>query len=302
MEQIMINHYVHFSRLVQGFWRANEWKMTAKELNYFINELVERGITTMDHADIYGDYQCESLFGNALDLSPELRNKIQIVTKCGIILPSKQFDFTNGHRYDLSSKHIVKSIEQSLINLNVDYLDSILIHRPSPLMDPEQVADALTKLVKQGKLKSFGVSNFNHSQYQLLNQYIMKERLHISINQLELSPYHVDSLQDGTMDSMYQHHVQIMAWSPFAGGKIFDKEDIKAQRIMKVVQSIADKYGVSDTAVMIAWLVKIPHRIMPILGTSQLKRIDQAIEGLQLNLDDQSWFDIYTAIIGQDIP
>ena len=96
-------------------------------------------------------------------------------------------------------------------------------------MDPEQVADALTKLVKQGKLKSFGVSNFNHSQYQLLNQYIMKERLHISINQLELSPYHVDSLQDGTMDSMYQNHVQIMAWSPFAGGKIFDKEDIKAQ-------------------------------------------------------------------------
>ncbi|MBE7599830.1 aldo/keto reductase [Staphylococcus aureus] len=281
MEQIMINHYVHFSRLVQGFWRANEWKMTAKELNYFINELVERGITTMDHADIYGDYQCESLFGNALDLSPELRNKIQIVTKCGIILPSKQFDFTNGHRYDLSSKHIVKSVEQSLINLNVDYLDSLLIHRPSPLMDPEQVADA---------------------QYQLLNQYIMKERLHISINQLELSPYHVDSLQDGTMDSMYQNHVQIMAWSPFAGGKIFDKEDIKAQRIMKVVQSIADKYGVSDTAVMIAWLVKIPHSIMPILGTSQLKRIDQAIEGLQLNLDDQSWFDIYTAIIGQDIP
>ncbi|WP_242414032.1 aldo/keto reductase [Staphylococcus aureus] len=122
------------------------------------------------------------------------------------------------------------------------------------------------------------------------------------MNQLELSPYHVDSLQDGTMDSMYQNHVQIMAWSPFAGGKIFDKEDIKAQRIMKVVQSIADKYGVSDTAVMIAWLVKIPHSIMPILGTSQLKRIDQAIEGLQLNLDDQSWFDIYTAIIGQDIP
>ncbi len=104
-------------------------------------------------------------------------------------------------RYYLSSKHIVKSVEQSLINLNVDYLDSLLIHRPSPLMDPEQVADALTKLVKQGKLKSFGVSNFNHSQYQLLNQYIMKERLHISINQLELSPYHVDSLQDGTMDS-----------------------------------------------------------------------------------------------------
>ncbi len=125
MEQIMINHYVHFSRLVQGFWRANEWKMTAKELNYFINELVERGITTMDHADIYGMLQCESLFGNALDLSPELRNKIQIVTKCNY-LPSKQFDLTNGHRYDLSSKHIVKSVEQSLINLNVDYLESYL--------------------------------------------------------------------------------------------------------------------------------------------------------------------------------
>ncbi|MGT0244372.1 aldo/keto reductase [Staphylococcus aureus] len=133
MEQIMINHYVHFSRLVQGFWRANEWKMTAKELNYFINELVERGITTMDHADIYGDYQCESLFGNALDLSPELEIKFKLLRNANYFA-FKQFDFTNGHRYDLSSKHIVKSVEQSLINLNVDYLDSLLIHRPSPLM------------------------------------------------------------------------------------------------------------------------------------------------------------------------
>ncbi|MBE5667185.1 aldo/keto reductase family oxidoreductase [Staphylococcus sp. SS87] len=302
MEQIMVNHYVHFSRLVQGFWRTNEWKMTAQELNYFINELVERGITTMDHADIYGDYQCEKFFGNALKLSPDLRAKLQIVTKCGIVLPSAQFDFTNGHRYDLNSKHIIKSVEQSLSNLNVDYLDSLLIHRPSPLMDPEQVADALTKLVKEGKIRSFGVSNFNDAQYQLLNQYITKERLHISVNQLELSPYHIGNLQDGTMDSMYQHHVQIMAWSPFAGGKIFDNDNVKARRIMKVIKPIAEKYGVTEMAVMISWLVKLPHCVMPILGTRQLQRIDQAIDGLQISLDDQSWFDIYTAILGQDIP
>ena len=152
MDKIKINQYVDFSKMIQGFWRANEWQYTDQELNRFINQLVDRGITTMDHADIYGDYQCESIFGKALQLSPNLRDDIQVVSKCGIVLPSKTQTFTDGHRYDHSRQHIIRSVNNSLQRLNVDYLDSLLIHRPSPLMNPDEITDALKELVDEGKI------------------------------------------------------------------------------------------------------------------------------------------------------
>ena len=187
MDKIKINQYVDFSKMIQGFWRANEWQYTDQELNRFINQLVDRGITTMDHADIYGDYQCESIFGKALQLSPSLRDDIQVVSKCGIVLPSKTQTFTDGHRYDHSRQHIIRSVNNSLQRLNVDYLDSLLIHRPSPLMNPDEITDALKELVDEGKIKSFGVSNFNETQYDLLKHSLNHDKLHISINQLEVS-------------------------------------------------------------------------------------------------------------------
>lgn len=301
MERTQINQYVHFSKIVQGFWRANEWQLSDQALNRFINQLVERGITTMDHADIYGDYQNETLFGKALKLSPQLREQIQIVSKCGIVLPSETQTFTDGHRYDHSHQHSIKSVNHSLERLNVDYLDSLLIHRPSPLMNPDEITDALKELVNEGKIKSFGVSNFNETQYDLLKQSLNHDKLHISINQLKLSPYQTDILHNGVMDKMYQNQVKVMAWSPFAGGKLFDTSDDKSRRLMSVIEPLANKYQVNVSAIMIAWLIKHPNEVMPILGTRSIEKIDAATAGLNVELTDQEWFDIYTAALGRDI-
>ncbi|NWK84064.1 aldo/keto reductase [Staphylococcus sp. GSSP0090] len=302
MDKVKINQYVSFSKVIQGFWRAQDWQWTPQQLNRYLNELVERGVTTMDHADIYGKYTCEGIFGEALKLSPQLRDEIEIVTKCGIVLPSSPEQSDSGHRYNHSKSHIQKSVDRSLQQLNVDHLDSLLIHRPSPLMDPHEVTEALKVLVSEGKVKSFGVSNFNKSQYDLLSKCLVCDKLHITINQLEVSPYTLDAIDNGIINHMYKDDVKIMSWSPMAGGKLFDLTDEKAARIMAIISPLAQKYNVTSNAIIMAWLAKHPAAIMPVLGTHKIERIDDAIAGLEVTLTDQEWFDIYTASLGHDIP
>lgn len=302
MDKVKINQYVSFSKVIQGFWRAQDWQWTPQQLNRYLNELVERGVTTMDHADIYGNYTCEGIFGEALKLSPQLRDEIEIVTKCGIALPSSPEQDIQGYRYDHSKTHIQKAVDRSLQQLNVDYLDSLLIHRPSPLMDPHEVTEALKALVSEGKVRSFGVSNFNKSQYDLLSKCLVCDKLHITINQLEVSPYTLDAIDNGVINYMYKDDVKIMSWSPMAGGKLFDLADEKAARIMAIVSPLAQKYNVTTNGIIMAWLNKHPAAIMPVLGTHKIERIDDAIAGLKVALTDQEWFDIYTASLGHDIP
>lgn len=301
MERIRINQHVSYSRIVLGFWRLNEWGFSNQQLNDFLHELVDRGITTMDHADIYGQYTCESLFGDALALTPNLREKIEIVTKCGIILPNDSQPHYTGHRYDQSYEHIIQSVDQSLINLKTDYIDTLLIHRPSPLMDPEEVTRAVMDLVNEGKIRAFGVSNFKCNQYELLNESLKKEKSHISVNQVEVSPLQLENIEDCTLNRMLQHDVKVMAWSPLAGGKIFDKEDEKAQQVLSVMQPLATKYQVSVGTIIYSWLLRLPSKVMPIVGSSKLDRVDEAIAATKLQLTDQEWFDIYVASRGTDI-
>lgn len=302
MKKIKINQHVSYSNLIQGFYRADKWQMSAQEMNRFLHELVERGITTMDHADIYGKYTVEKMFGEALALSPELRDQIQLVTKCGIVQPNDIYPDQTAHRYDLSETHIKRSVERSLQQLQVDYIDTLLIHRPSPLMKPCQITDALKSLVDEGKIRAFGVSNFRRSQYELLNDCLKDDRFHIAVNQVEVSPYMLQSFHDGTLDDMYKDKVKIMAWGPFAGGRLFDKDDETAQRVLPVLQRIAKAHDTSVEAIVVAWLTRHPATIMPILGTHRLDRVDAAIAGLDVTLHDQEWFDIYTAAQGYDIP
>lgn len=302
MERVQINRSVDYSRIIQGFWRTKDWQKSTQELNRFIHELVNLGVTTMDHADIYGDYSCEALFGEALALSPELRDKIQLVSKCGIILPTDRLELFDGHRYDLSRSHIIASVDRSLKNLGTDYLDTLLLHRPSPLMNPDEVRSALDILVEQGKIKSFGVSNFSNTQYDLLNSDIKSHKLHIAVNQLQVSPYHAEPMFDGTIDHMYQDHVKIMGWSPLAGGKLLNLDDEKAKRVMSIISPIAYKNNVAPTSVITAWLMKHPATIMPIMGTGQIEHMQDAVKGLDIELSDQEWFDIYVAVLGEDIP
>lgn len=301
MERIRINKNVSYSRIVQGFWRLNEWGYSNQQLNDFLHEIVDRGITTMDHADIYGNYTCESLFGDALALTPNLREKIEIVTKCGIILPNENKPKNNGHRYDQSYEHIIESVDQSLLNLKTDYIDTLLIHRPSPLMDPDEMTRAVMHLVDQGKIKAFGVSNFKCNQYELLNESLKKEMSHISVNQVEVSPYQLENIEDCTLNRMLQHDVKVMAWSPLAGGKIFDANDEKSRRILEVIQPLASKYNVSVSTVVYSWLLKLPSNVMPIVGSSKIDRVDEAVRATKLQLTDQEWFDIYVASRGEDI-
>ncbi|UXR69940.1 aldo/keto reductase [Staphylococcus sp. IVB6246] len=302
MKTIKINQHVSYSQLIQGFYRADKWKMSAQEMNRFLHELVERGITTMDHADLYGSYTVEKMFGEALALSPELRNRIQIVTKCGIVQPNDIHPDQKGHRYDLSETHIKRAVERSLQQLQVDYVDTLLIHRPSPLMKPCEINDALKTLVDEGKVRAFGVSNFRRSQYELLNECLKDDRFHIAVNQVEVSPYMLESFHDGTLDDMYKDKVKIMAWGPYAGGRLFDENDPIAQRVLPVLKRVAEAHHTSVEAVVVAWLTRHPATIMPILGTQRLERVDAAIAGLDISLHDQEWFDIYTAAQGYDIP
>ncbi|WP_239750223.1 aldo/keto reductase [Mammaliicoccus sp. H-M34] len=301
MERIRINKHVSYSRIVHGFWRLNEWGYSNQQLNDFLHEIVDRGITTMDHADIYGNYTCESLFGDALALTPNLREKLEIVTKCGIILPNENKPKNIGHRYDQSYEHIIESVDQSLLNLKTDYIDTLLIHRPSPLMDPDEMTRAVMHLVDQGKIKAFGVSNFKCNQYELLNESLKKEMSHISVNQVEVSPYQLENIEDCTLNRMLQHDVKVMAWSPLAGGKIFDANDEKSRRILEVIQPLASKYNVSVSTVVYSWLLKLPSNVMPIVGSSKIDRVDEAVKATKLQLTDQEWFDIYVASRGEDI-
>ncbi|UXS28933.1 aldo/keto reductase [Staphylococcus delphini] len=302
MDQITINQHVKYSRVIQGFFRAHQWQKSTQAMNRFIHELVERGVTTMDHADIYGHYTVEKMFGDALALSPELRDKIQIVTKCGIVLPNQIYPEQTDHHYDLSKQHIKRAVERSLKSFQVECLDSLLIHRPSPLMKPCEITDALKDLVKEGKLLSFGVSNFQRPQYELLNRCLKDDKFHIAVNQIEISPYHLEAFHDGTIDDMYREGVKLMAWGPFAGGRLFDENDPVVARVLPVLTRIAKTHHTSVAAVVSAWFKKHPADIMPIIGTERLERVDEVIDGLQLELHDQEWFDIYTAAQGYDIP
>src|SRR5699024_7134297 len=227
---------------------------------------------------------------------------MEIVSKCGIVLPSEQISGADGHRYNHSQSHIRNAVDRSLQELQVDYLDSLLIHRPSPLMDPQEVTEAVKALVNEGKVKSFGVSNFNKSEYDLLNKELISDKLHITLNQLEVSPYTLDVFENGLINHMYKDEVKIMSWSPMAGGKLFDLKDEKSIRLMAVISPIAQKYRVSASGIIMAWLSRHPAAIMPVLGTHKIDRIDEAIEGLEVTLTDQEWFDIYTASLGHDIP
>jgi predicted oxidoreductase len=202
-----------FSRIVLGWWRLASWDMTPQQRLAFLQQGLELGVTTMDHADIYGDYSCEALFGEALALQPSLRERIELVSKCGIKLVSRHRPKHASHIYDTTRAHIIASAENSLRNLHTDYLDLLLIHRPDPLMDADEVAEAFTQLQASGKVRHFGVSNFTQSQFELLNS-----RFALVTNQVELSLMQMEALQDGSLDMCQRLRIAPMIWSALGGG------------------------------------------------------------------------------------
>lgn len=289
-----------FSRIALGMWRLNDWNMNTTDLVRFIEMALELGFTTFDHADIYGLYTVEEMFGKALKAKPGLRNKMEIVTKCGIKLVSENRPENTFHAYDTSRNHILKSVETSLRNLNTDYLDVLLIHRPDPLMDADEVAAAFNHLRKSGKVRHFGVSNFLPFQFELL-----QSRLDFPLvtNQVEASVLHMEPFHDGTLDQCQQLRISPMAWSPLGGGKLFTENENQENRLRDELYKIGEELdGAAIDQVALAWLLKHPSGIIPVLGTGNTDRIRGAAGALDLQLSRDQWFRIWTASAGEEVP
>lgn len=285
-----------FSRLVMGYWRLMDWKMSARELATFIEQHLDLGITTVDHADIYGGYQCEAAFGEALRLAPHLRSRMEIVTKCGIATTANPA-YQLGH-YITTRDHILSSADASLKHLATDYLDLLLIHRPDPLMDADEVAEAFTTLHQSGKVRHFGVSNFTPAQFALLQSRLP---FTLATNQVEISPVHQPLLLDGTLDQLQQLRIRPMAWSCLGGGRLFNDESFRALR--DELQAVAQEIGAqSIEQVVYAWIMMLPSRPLPIIGSGKIERVQSAVAALSLTLTRQQWFRIRKAALGYDVP
>jgi predicted oxidoreductase len=284
------------SPVVAGCWRMAEWNWSAQETLRWIERAIERGVTSFDHADIYGGYQCEALFGAALALAPEVRQHLQLVSKCGIQLvhPARP-----GHRvkaYDTSAAHIAASVDNSLRALGTDHLDLLLIHRPDALLDAAEVAATFGRLRTAGKVKAFGVSNFTPAQFELLNSQVP-----LVTNQIELHPLHLAPLHDGTLDQLQRHGLAPMIWSPLAGGRLLTGEGEDARRVQAVLARQAEAHGVSPATLAYAWLRRHPTRPVLVTGSRRVEALDEALAGLTLDLDRQSWYEIWQAGAGHEV-
>jgi predicted oxidoreductase len=285
------------SPIVAGVWRMSDWQWTPQERLRWIEICLDLGVTTFDHADIYGGYTVESLFGEALALSPSLRDRMQLVSKCGICLTTENRPSHRLKHYDTSFAHIVGSVENSLRNLQVEQLDLLLIHRPDALMDADVVAEAFTHLQLMGKVQHFGVSNFTPSQFDLL-----ASRFPLVTNQIELHPLHLAPLTDGTLDQCQQHRIQPMIWSPLAGGRLMTSDEPVAMRVREALSAVGARHGVSIATMAFAWLLRHPSRPVPVAGSRRIDAMQEAVAALSVTLDPQDWTAIWSAASGHEVP
>lgn len=285
-----------FSRLIMGYWRLMEWQLSPAALLDLMKYHLDLGVTTLDHADIYGGYQCEEAFGKALRLEPSLRERMEIVSKCGIALTARPEHALN--HYNTGKAHIVASAEASLQKLGTDHLDLLLIHRPDPLMDADEVADAFITLRQAGKIKHAGVSNFTPRQSELL-----QSRLPFPLvtNQLEISPLNQSTTLDGTLDQCQQLRIKPMAWSCLGGGRLFNGQEYAPLRAE--LEQIRHEVGAQHIEQLVyAWVMMLPSQPLPLIGSGKRERIAAAVAAESIVLTRQQWFRIRKAALGYDVP
>lgn len=288
-----------FSKIAAGLWRMDHWGLSPQDTVRWIESALELGITTFDHADIYGMYTNESRFGEALAIDPSLRQKMELVSKCDICLVCDERPQHRINHYNTTPEHIISSVEQSLENLNTDYLDLVLLHRPDPLMDADATAEAFNKLIKQGKVNHVGVSNFTPQQFDLLQSRLDRP---LVTNQVECSLHHYRPLFDGTLDHAQKRRVSPMFWSPFSGGKLFAGDDEQSHRIHTTLAPMREKYSSSTAQLALAWLMMIPCNGVPVMGTGKTERLQEATGAVDLELERQDWFSLLVASQGHPIP
>lgn len=295
MERITLSKEVSLSRIVYGMWRLSDDENTSPEhVRAKIDASLDQGITSFDQADIYGGYEAEEILGNALSGST-LRNKMEIVTKCDIIAPVGRYADARVKYYDTSRTHIMASVDHSLRLMGIDHIDLLLIHRPDPMMDHHETGAALDEVIASGKVRSVGVSNFRPYDWELL-QSAMKNQL--VTNQIELSVLAHESFVNGDVAFHQRIGTPLMAWSPLAGGTLFSGDH---PDVLNALSNVASQNNVDETAVAIAWLLAHPSRILPVLGTNSLERIKGMSAALDVKMDRQTWYEIYTAALGREV-
>ena len=299
MRRIQLADNFTFSQFIQGYWRLLDWDLTPVQLVNFAKQHIELGVTTIDHADIYGDYECEAAFGQALKLAPELRQQIELVTKCDIKLVSDKSPQRQIGHYDTSAAHITASVDASLTNLNTDYIDVLLLHRPDPLMNADEVAEAFNQLQQAGKVRHFGVSNFTPMQFDLLQSRLSDK---LVTNQVEFNPMNMQCSADGTFEHLQMHKVAPMIWSCLAGGRIFGEDSAQANRVRATLAQIAEEVGAGIDQVIYAWVLKMPCNPLPIIGSGNIKRIQTAVESSAIKLTNEQWFRVWVASNGHNVP
>lgn len=287
-----MNH-TRFSRIVAGVMGWGSWgkRLDTGEMAARIRGCCEIGVTTFDHADIYGDHSTEAAFGAALQASGIARASIQLISKCGIKLPGAQ---VRTKHYDYGHASICDAVDRSLQNLGTDYLDLLLLHRPSPLLDPEIVAAAVGELLRAGRIRAFGVSNFTPSGIALL-----RPLLDVDVNQIECSLLQCEPMFDGTLDAHLQQRMVTMAWAPLGG--LFGSTDARAVRTRHAVDELARKYACAPEQLVLAWLCQHPARIIPVVGTTELDRMRLAHAAATMRLDTEDWFALLEASRGHPV-
>ena len=274
-----------------GIWDKN---LNTKEMENMIHLCVENKITTFDHADIYGDYTTEADFGKALVSSKIDRTKIQLISKCGIQMVTKNRNNSIKH-YEYSKDYIIWSVENSLKNLATDYLDVLLLHRPSPLMQADEIAEAVAKLKSEGKIVDFGLSNFTASQTELIRQ-----KTKVCFNQIQFSATHHEAMLDGSLDYMQTHGIRPMSWNPL--GSVFREDNEQTRRMKKLLAQLVAKYGVGSDTILLSWILQHPAKVIPIAGTVNVARIQALMKVTELPLEKEDWFAIWSESMGKNVP
>lgn len=284
-----------FSELIAGTMRWGVWgaNHSVKEFQKLIEFCLEENITTFDHADIYGGHTTEELFGNAWKEMDLKRENLQFISKCGIVMNSEKKPSALKY-YNYNKDYILNCVDESLSNLKTDYLDVLLLHRPSPLMNPEVIAEAFTILKTAGKVKDFGVSNFSVSQFELINQYVP-----MVTNQIEISVNEISSFENGVLDQMLSKGLRPTAWSVM--GSYFSDQSDENIRIKKVIVELCDKYSAEENQILLAFILKHPSKIIPIIGTSKAETIRTLSKTLQIDLDLEDWFRILESNKGKEV-
>ncbi|MBT2160119.1 aldo/keto reductase [Zobellia barbeyronii] len=284
-----------YSRVIAGTMTWGSWGkgFSKSSITELMSHCVDEGITTFDHADIYGGYTTEEDFGNAFKDSNISRESVQFISKCGIQMAAEARKNHVKH-YNYDTDYIIWSAEQSLKKLKTEYLDMLLLHRPSPLMKPDAIAEAITKLKDQGKIKSFGVSNFLPSQIALIETVIAIEG-----NQVEFSLTQNGVMNDGTLDDALANKRMAMSYSPL--GSYFRKDDEVSQRIKKAIKPMLEKYEATEDQLLLAWAMKHPSGIFPVVGTATKSRLSAAMDATKIEIEQTDWFILLEAANGQEV-